>query len=472
MNSYDFGSSSIGGGLVDAPGAPVRYYRGSVVQPRPSPSVHRDRDRFVPRTSPKQRIYNNKNNFALDNYSNNYPYDHVLVRNLMDEIKVLKARVLILEKNSVASKSSEPPSSSPSSTPLFDFYEKFTNTAGYTGKTNSYNPESSNCSLFVKHGDVFNSTDVNIAHAVAADLQCTAGIALRVREQFGIPLCNSKSVKPGLVIPHEANNKVILNVVTKFESRHKFTQNKNQFLNNFVAGVYGLSKYCKENKISNISMPKIGTGIDQLNWNFVEYVIKRAFQSQQININVFCKLNKNPKSNWANTVAPVSSFTPNQVSTPVVAKKLVFDQASTSNVQSFVLPPNSSPSLHVTNFGLSFTSVPEIAPAASQVPPLVLTSPQVHSVPVQKDSTIATPPQLAYLPNAPPIMCPRATPARPAPVFSPVSEFIKKFTQHPPPMIVPHVRVNYVKQNTTASKHYVNKNKNSLVKSLSTIQPC
>ena len=48
-----------------------------------------------------------------------------------------------------------------------------------------------------------------------------------------------------------------------------------------------LRKQCTEFKVDSLAMPKIGAGLDQLDWSLVELIIHDVFNGSNINIEVY-----------------------------------------------------------------------------------------------------------------------------------------------------------------------------------------
>lgn len=241
----------------------------------------------------------------------------------------------------------------------------------YIKVRNSKNPDlfdGSKCSLVQVNSNVLseNNEVKIIVHAVAADLKCSAGIAAEIRSKFGIPEANKKQLKPGSVIPHKSNNKIVLNLVTKYQSCHKFAQNRNQFLKNFEDGIKGLSKYCIQNNISVISMPKIGTGLDELDWNYVKYILCREFHDFPITIYVFSPPIKPPKSSSCSPIVTNNSFQTDQHLLKNLSSPVPINDKGTENT--LISSPYPTTPLPQVNKRLDFTPV-----AASTPLPPVLT---------------------------------------------------------------------------------------------------
>lgn len=133
-------------------------------------------------------------------------------------------------------------------------------------------------------------------HCIAADLQWGGGIApVLIRDQFGAENLvryksddnpngiDNDSLKSGmaLLIPKEIvpNKKgQFINLITKEKSYEKPT-----YLT-MAASLNSLKGICMECGIRNLAMPKIGCGIDQLDWRIVRLLIKGTFSDSPVEI--------------------------------------------------------------------------------------------------------------------------------------------------------------------------------------------
>jgi O-acetyl-ADP-ribose deacetylase (regulator of RNase III) len=123
--------------------------------------------------------------------------------------------------------------------------------------------QTTRCQISYIEGDVLEAEETTMAHAVAADLKCSAGLARQVKDKLGAPVWEiADKPQPGDVIPTQSGDKTILNVITKHQSAHKLHQNPNQFLVNFKRGIAGLHQYCKANNLNQLAIPRIGCGLD------------------------------------------------------------------------------------------------------------------------------------------------------------------------------------------------------------------
>jgi O-acetyl-ADP-ribose deacetylase (regulator of RNase III) len=176
-------------------------------------------------------------------------------------------------------------------TPFLNQYiDTISNQSFPNPETPALNNTNRKCKIIYIQGDLLQAEEGIIAHAVAADLHCSAGIALQIKTKFGPPTISKDiNLKPGDVVENKTNKSdtTVLNVVTKYESRHKLHQNPNQFIKNFNRGLIGLRRYCKTNTVKQLAIPRIGSGLDQLSWVYVEEVLCKTFFDLDINVVVY-----------------------------------------------------------------------------------------------------------------------------------------------------------------------------------------
>ena len=68
----------------------------------------------------------------------------------------------------------------------------------------------------------------------------------------------------------------IANLITKHYVNEKPTYN------NLLISLLNLKKYCENNNIKTLIMPKIGCGLDKLNWNKVKNLLYDNFNNYKI----------------------------------------------------------------------------------------------------------------------------------------------------------------------------------------------
>lgn len=130
-------------------------------------------------------------------------------------------------------------------------------------------------------GNLFQSQDA-LAHCVSLDFKMGAGIALAFRKIFGQVEELKSQVKscPGLgTIKHSSRS--IFYLVTK----EKFYQKPTYAT--LEACLKLLQQQVLVKKISKLSIPFLGCGLDKLDWSRVEAMIKDVFKETDIEITVY-----------------------------------------------------------------------------------------------------------------------------------------------------------------------------------------
>ena len=130
-------------------------------------------------------------------------------------------------------------------------------------------------------GDLLESSR-NLAHCVSEDLKMSAGIAKKFREKFDNVeelRCQNKTV--GEVAVLKQNSRFIYYLVTKEFYYYKPTYE--DVRNSLVE----MRKHALLNDITNISMPAIGCGLDQLDWDRMKLIIKEVFLPTDIEITIY-----------------------------------------------------------------------------------------------------------------------------------------------------------------------------------------
>lgn len=152
-------------------------------------------------------------------------------------------------------------------------------------------------------GDLFKAPNTcSLAHCVAADLKMGAGIAVKFkfvsmhdcnqsmnskptffcRQIFGkVDQLKSQQVSsPGVAVLQD-NNRYIYYLVTKSSSYSKPTYES------LTASLEAMKKHCQENGVKKIAMPRIGCGLDGLEWDKVSGIIKQVFGDEDMEITIY-----------------------------------------------------------------------------------------------------------------------------------------------------------------------------------------
>jgi O-acetyl-ADP-ribose deacetylase (regulator of RNase III) len=145
-------------------------------------------------------------------------------------------------------------------------------------------------------GDLFTADkDCALAHCISSDYAMGAGIAkaftkMGVKDAI-IKLCGTPTVYSdkrtdrweniGYCIPVTVNGRRIFNLVTKERYWQKPT------LKTMAEALDHMKKHISFTKCTKIAMPRIGCGLDKLQWADVEQLIQKTFEGTDIEIIVY-----------------------------------------------------------------------------------------------------------------------------------------------------------------------------------------
>ncbi len=87
----------------------------------------------------------------------------------------------------------------------------------------------------------------------------------------------------------------VFNLVTKERYFHKPTY---EYLEKCLID---MKKQMQDLEITKVAMPKIGCGLDKLDWNKVESIIKKVFADMEIEITVSTYTPQRKEKQWTNT---------------------------------------------------------------------------------------------------------------------------------------------------------------------------
>ena len=145
-------------------------------------------------------------------------------------------------------------------------------------------------------GNLFDSDPVGaLAHCVSQDFAMAAGIALQFRDRYGnTELLKQQEVQIGGFALLNIESKSIFYLVTKSKYNHKPTYAA------LKASLTAMRNHCAQRNIWSIAMPKIGCGLDRLNWFRVSRIIKDVFSNTGMWIRIFSlpKSNVRPRSRY------------------------------------------------------------------------------------------------------------------------------------------------------------------------------
>ena len=146
--------------------------------------------------------------------------------------------------------------------------------------------EASRFQLTEIKGDLFTSpSTASLAHCISKDCRLGAGIAKIFRQKFGrIDELMKMGTEVGGVSPLKLGpfgSKFVYNLVTKEKYNHKPTYDS--LRDSLVA----MRTHAVVNGVKAIAMPKIGCGLDKLEWKRVSLLIQEVFSDTSIQITVY-----------------------------------------------------------------------------------------------------------------------------------------------------------------------------------------
>ena len=147
--------------------------------------------------------------------------------------------------------------------------------------------------LEVTQGDLFEATgnNVSLAHCISRDLKLGKGIAKLFRQKFGrMKELEEANAQIGDIAVLKVGTRFVYNLVTK----EKYSDSPTY--NNLKLTLEKMRDHALEHNVKAINMPKIGCGLDKLNWDAVRTMVKNVFLETDIKISVYY-LNQNSSNN-------------------------------------------------------------------------------------------------------------------------------------------------------------------------------
>ena len=159
-------------------------------------------------------------------------------------------------------------------------------------------------------GDLFESCD-SLAHCVSRDFEMGKGIAVIFKKKFGVvdgKLTAGKNVGDVVVIDRQTDAKLELDVNknTEITEDNTHTEDQNDSISNrYIIHMITKEKYygkptytsltqclkklyanLKELGLNRLSIPRIGCGLDRLEWSKVKHIIEKIFVDVDVTVYV------------------------------------------------------------------------------------------------------------------------------------------------------------------------------------------
>ncbi|KAH8320189.1 hypothetical protein KR067_002732, partial [Drosophila pandora] len=127
-------------------------------------------------------------------------------------------------------------------------------------------------------GDLFSAPKTHsLAHCVGADLAMGAGIAVKFKQVYGqVDELRAQKAASGEVAVLKDDQRYIYYLVTKPQSWGKPTYESLQ------ASLEQMREHMRKNGINQLAIPRIGCGIDGLEWEKVSNILEYVFGQEQL----------------------------------------------------------------------------------------------------------------------------------------------------------------------------------------------
>ena len=143
--------------------------------------------------------------------------------------------------------------------------------------------------LIHENGNLFDSKD-SPAHCISSDFKMSAGIARSFKRRFSYNFPESTN-SPLFV--QQIENRFIYHLVTKKRFFQKPTYDS------LRQSLEAMTNHANKHKVTQLSMPKAGCGLDQLEWHKFERLITEICAQSNLTITVYDrhKIDKSQKQN-------------------------------------------------------------------------------------------------------------------------------------------------------------------------------
>lgn len=130
------------------------------------------------------------------------------------------------------------------------------------------------------NGDLFAAPkEYSLAHCVAVDLCMGAGIAIRFRNFFGrVSQLKAQEPETGGLAVLKDGKRFVYYLVTK-----RFSTQKPKYAD-LLRSLLAMRKHMKANGVKRLAIPKIGCGLDRLEWPRVYDLLYSVFNTDDIEI--------------------------------------------------------------------------------------------------------------------------------------------------------------------------------------------
>ncbi|XP_056303501.1 uncharacterized protein LOC130215693 [Danio aesculapii] len=138
--------------------------------------------------------------------------------------------------------------------------------------------------ILQRTGDLLQTPEhIPIAHCISADYALGAGVAKQIRDKYGVEELNTSVAQPGDCIKTTHGPRQIYHLVTKWWCRDLPTYE------HLEASLIKLCYQCKKDQNKILAIPKLGCGLDKLDYIKVKEIIEKVFKEGHIQIILLTK---------------------------------------------------------------------------------------------------------------------------------------------------------------------------------------